>query len=46
MKFINFDTVLKCDKNNVINKNKFTLLCIVVKFSYCWKNRDWERRIF
>ena len=24
MKFINFDTVLKCDKNNVINKNKFT----------------------
>ena len=20
MKFINFDTVLKCDKNNVINK--------------------------
>ena len=26
MKFINFDTVLKCDKNNVINKNKFTPL--------------------
>ena len=24
MKFINFDTVLKCDKNNVINKNEFT----------------------
>ena len=24
MKFINFDTVLKCNKNNVINKNKFT----------------------
>ena len=24
MKFINYDTVLKCDKNNVINKNKFT----------------------
>ena len=24
MKFINFDTVLKCDKSNVINKNKFT----------------------
>ena len=24
MKFINFDTVLKYDKNNVINKNKFT----------------------
>ena len=24
MKFINFGTVLKCDKNNVINKNKFT----------------------
>ena len=24
MKFINFDTVLKCDKYNVINKNKFT----------------------
>ena len=23
MKFINFDTVLKCDKNNVIIKNKF-----------------------
>ena len=23
MKFINFDTVLKCDKNNVINKNIF-----------------------
>ena len=23
MKFINFDTVLKCDKNNVIDKNKF-----------------------
>ena len=22
MKFINFDTVLKCDKNKVINKNK------------------------
>ena len=20
MKFINFDTVLKCDKNNIINK--------------------------
>ena len=26
MKSINFDTVLKCDKNNVINKNKFTPL--------------------
>ena len=26
MKFINFDTVLKCGKNNVINKNKFTPL--------------------
>ena len=26
MKFINFDTVLKCDKNNVINTNKFTPL--------------------
>ena len=24
MKSINFDTVLKCDKNNVIYKNKFT----------------------
>ena len=24
MKFRNFDTVLKCDKNNIINKNKFT----------------------
>ena len=24
MKFFNFDTVLKCDKINVINKNKFT----------------------
>ena len=24
MKVINFDTVLECDKNNVINKNKFT----------------------
>ena len=24
MKFINFDTVLKCNKNNVINKNQFT----------------------
>ena len=24
MKPINFDTVLKCDKNNVISKNKFT----------------------
>ena len=24
MKFINFDTVLKCSKNIVINKNKFT----------------------
>ena len=24
MKFNNFDTVLKCDKNNVMNKNKFT----------------------
>ena len=26
MQFINFDTVLKCDKNNVINKNEFTPL--------------------
>ena len=26
MQFINFDAVLKCDKNNVINKNKFTPL--------------------
>ena len=24
MKFINFDTVLNCEKNNYINKNKFT----------------------
>ena len=24
MKFINFDTVIKCNKTNVINKNKFT----------------------
>ena len=24
MKFSNFDTVLKCNKNNMINKNKFT----------------------
>ena len=24
MNFINIDTVLKCDKNNVININKFT----------------------
>ena len=24
MKFVNFDTVLKCDKNSVINKNIFT----------------------
>ena len=23
MKFINFDTALKCNKNNVINRNKF-----------------------
>ena len=26
MEFINFDAVLKCDKSNVINKNKFTPL--------------------
>ena len=24
MKFINFEIVLKCNRNNVINKNKFT----------------------
>ena len=23
MKFINFNTVLKCDKNNTVNKNRF-----------------------
>ena len=33
MKFINFDTVLKCDKNNVINKNKFTPVALFKFFN-------------
>ena len=43
MKFINFDTVLNCEKNNYINKNKFTPRhCsnfLIVGKNRCWKNK-------
>ena len=41
MKFINFDTVLNCEKNNYINKNKFTPQLCSKLFN---SRKNWDRK--